>query len=607
MQMSRHSIEAQASWKNHQQNRLDETSGNRKLRHLKSKTYNHHEIVRLERNREEQFLEKEAKKDKQSKQKYAKKHMKNLSLVREDPGIQRSTVHGMMIDAGSTGSRLHLYEWDPRILSTTSEVQDAVSGKKISFPSHLSRWTDRLRPGVASFASLPDDKLDEALAHYLSPLIDFAKTILQEKEDDMGTFPIFFRATAGMRALEKTDRFRIITAIQKLFSDKEFCPFYFENEYARILSGEEEAIFDWTGINFAMGNLVEESEGAGAVINPKTTYGALDMGGASTQIAFYEPHEDIMANLFKLQLGQGKHWNLYAHSFMEFGMNEARSRFQARLIAGKDDTSRLVTGIHNPCLPGGGRQDVRLDIHIDDSGMETNDFNNEISQNGFYQAILKNDDHRGDFEECMTLTKAILNLDSNAWCDFAHNNECSFNGIYMPDLPNQEFLAFSNYFHVWEFLDLPMRASLQELYDGTNKICSMTKDELLEFNKNHAKVPSEDVEDYCFRSSYTFNVLRNGFGFRLHDNITATEVINGHKVSWAVGAMLYEINTLPWEYEAPTFSLEMDSDGDPLLAFVGVTLVASLVAVTSMFLARQRRRVYYEPLKTNIDTQPVYS
>ncbi len=71
-----------------------------------------------------------------------------------------------MIDAGSSGSRLHLYEYEPRVLSNEGEVEMAVSGKKISFPYAKSRWTDRLRPGVASFASLPDDELKNALREH---------------------------------------------------------------------------------------------------------------------------------------------------------------------------------------------------------------------------------------------------------------------------------------------------------------------------------------------------------------------------------------------------------------------------------------------------------
>eukprot|EP00979_Chaetoceros_neogracilis_P016255 scaffold7486_cov113-Chaetoceros_neogracile.AAC.1 len=83
----------------------------------------------------------------------------------------------------------------------------------------------------------------------------------------------------------------------------------FHKSYARVISGEEEAIYGWAGANFVLGSLLKSSEGAGVVIDPDLTYGTLEIGGASSQIAFYQSDEDIMSNLFKLQIGQGKHWN----------------------------------------------------------------------------------------------------------------------------------------------------------------------------------------------------------------------------------------------------------------------------------------------------------
>lgn len=61
------------------------------------------------------------------------------------------------IDAGSTGSRMHVYEFEPRILATKFDVAAAVSGKKLSFPGTESRWTERLRPGISDFADIEDD------------------------------------------------------------------------------------------------------------------------------------------------------------------------------------------------------------------------------------------------------------------------------------------------------------------------------------------------------------------------------------------------------------------------------------------------------------------
>jgi hypothetical protein len=57
---------------------------------------------------------------------------------------------------------------------------------------------------------------------------------------------------------------------------------------------------------------------------------------------------------------------------------------------------------------------------------------------------------------------------------------------------------------------------------------------------------------YCFVASYTYSLLRDGYGFDLDRNITVVSKVNGLKVGWALGAMLYEINALPWEYVPPS-------------------------------------------------------
>lgn len=43
------------------------------------------------------------------------------------------------------------------------------------------------------------------------------------------------------------------------------------------------------------------------------------------------PPKDILANLFKLQIGAQKHWNVYTHSFLQFGLNSARARMHTKV------------------------------------------------------------------------------------------------------------------------------------------------------------------------------------------------------------------------------------------------------------------------------------
>lgn len=60
----------------------------------------------------------------------------------------------------------------------------------------------------------------------------------------------------------------------------------------------------------------------------------------------------------------------------------------------------------------------------------------------------------------------------------------------------------------------------------------------------------------------------DGIGFPATANVTAIDVIDGQKLGWALGSTLYEINTLPWEFEGSLQKRIDDSDdsGDASLA-----------------------------------------
>jgi hypothetical protein len=150
---NRHRIEAKDSWELYTKRMSgsamsgSDTMDNDDLSFRRRLTHHHHHTF--------QGIEDE----KRWTKKQAKKRKKNLKKLYYDPGIKIDTIHGMMIDAGSSGSRMHIYEFQPRILQGKKEIAQAVSGKKLSYPGTMSRWTERLQPGIASFASLPDDQL----------------------------------------------------------------------------------------------------------------------------------------------------------------------------------------------------------------------------------------------------------------------------------------------------------------------------------------------------------------------------------------------------------------------------------------------------------------
>jgi Golgi nucleoside diphosphatase len=57
----------------------------------------------------------------------------------------------------------------------------------------------------------------------------------------------------GMRQLPTHQREAIIAQVRMYLSNRTTCPFYFEHDFARVISGEEEGIYGWTAINFLLG------------------------------------------------------------------------------------------------------------------------------------------------------------------------------------------------------------------------------------------------------------------------------------------------------------------------------------------------------------------
>ena len=88
----------------------------------------------------------------------------------------------------------------------------------------------------------PDD-LEKAVGAYLGDLLDFARTVLRKKEAEWHTYPIYLKATGGLRTLSQPERVRLMACVRKLFHNATFNPFAFEDEQARVISGEEEAIY----------------------------------------------------------------------------------------------------------------------------------------------------------------------------------------------------------------------------------------------------------------------------------------------------------------------------------------------------------------------------
>ena len=186
---------------------------------------------------------------------------------------------------------MRIFHWSTDIETT------AVPNIRQYFPNSPDD-KDKLEvhPGISSFASNVTQAKEQVLG-----LIEQAKRWVPY--DLYSKTSIRLGATAGMRLVPTNDQTALMNAVSEALKESGF---EFSNGDARILSGEEEASFGWLSINYILSTFERNAP----------TVGIMDMGGASTQIAF-EPTVQIMADQFSVKVLDHVH-RVYATSYLKY-------------------------------------------------------------------------------------------------------------------------------------------------------------------------------------------------------------------------------------------------------------------------------------------------
>lgn len=191
-----------------------------------------------------------------------------------------------VVDAGSTGSRLHVYAYE-------LEGNTPVNIKEV--------YSKKIQPG---FATLDLNK--ETIQTYLSTLFSGAP-------DD--SIPVYFFSTAGMRLLSYQKQQEYYHLLNEWFSSQS----QWQLREAKTITGKEEGVYGWIAVNYELGTLADQE---------KPLVGVMDTGGASVQITF--PVTDLQAvnNDDRVELDiNGRHLQLFVHSFLGLGQNELGHQF----------------------------------------------------------------------------------------------------------------------------------------------------------------------------------------------------------------------------------------------------------------------------------------
>lgn len=216
----------------------------------------------------------------------------------------------IMLDAGSSGTRVHVYSWPVGSSCPVRIAQRQV----VEHGNGL-----QVKPGLSK----------QAPAHvsaYLQPLLDFAKGLVPPERH--ATTSVYLQATAGLRLLPQPQQNALINAVWETFKAS---PFRSDSKTnAAVISGQIEGANEWVTVNYLRGTLGGGSDTGcfhpqdvpttSNLTRTSATAVTLGMGGASTQIVFAPdassdcPLEDP-STAFCVAFQDDSHlFGLYAHS-----------------------------------------------------------------------------------------------------------------------------------------------------------------------------------------------------------------------------------------------------------------------------------------------------
>ena len=174
-------------------------------------------------------------------------------------GRANSAEFALLIDAGSSGSRIHLYKWLDEDDAPIPLIEEIALGKDCK----------KTKPGLSE--QKPGD-----IGESLERLIRCARSELNDRVEDLKAIPLYLMATAGMRLLENNNKPRHDEIMEQVRVYLEGAPFDFRN--ASTIDAREEALYAWVAANYQNLSLRTKTENG--------TIGILELGGASGQIAF---------------------------------------------------------------------------------------------------------------------------------------------------------------------------------------------------------------------------------------------------------------------------------------------------------------------------------
>ncbi|NXE94875.1 ENTP8 diphosphohydrolase, partial [Menura novaehollandiae] len=464
-----------------------------------------------------------------------------LSLVKvEDVTLPPTVKYGMVFDAGSSHTSLFVYEWDSDKENDTGVVSQTLS-------------CDVQGQGISSYVNDPPEA-----GNSLRECLDKAlKVVPAAKQRDV---PAYLGATAGMRLLREQNSSAADQVLAEVAKTIQGYPVAFKG--ARILTGEEEGAYGWITINYLLDSFTKYSPKAHTWLRPEAAniFGALDLGGASTQITFM-PEGSVMrqdeASEFTLY---GYNYSLYTHSYLCYGQNEMLQRLAKELIV-----SSPSTRVHHPCYPKGYNETVSLSSF---GASPCTDRSDPRLPPGDRNVTLEGG---GNASECLAALRKLFNFSA---CGQSH--DCTFDGVYQPPLRGQ-FIAFSAFYYNFQFLNLTEGQPLAVVREAIERLCSRSWEDL---SSSYPKENPKRLPKYCTNANYILILLLDAYKFNetSWNNISFQMKAGSADVGWTLGYMLNLTNRIPAEAPA-RLKGHRPSLWAAAITFIILTLILGLAAL----------------------------
>ncbi|XP_037639389.1 ectonucleoside triphosphate diphosphohydrolase 3 isoform X1 [Sebastes umbrosus] len=455
-----------------------------------------------------------------------------------------SSEYGIVIDSGSSRSSVYLYQWPGQKENETGVVTEIMNCKVAG----------------AGISEMMVDPEKDAMSWtgFNNCMDNITIAIPVEKHN---TTALFLGATAGMRLLHEKDEKKSNEILESLRKYLESLPFMFQN--ASIITGQEEGLYGWVTVNYLMGNFLEKNLW-NAYVHPEgeRTVGSMDLGGASTQIAFAVP-EDLRGTDYLHVKLYGYPYNVYTHSFLCYGKNEIGKRILDKIVQESSDPTNIL----NPCYPDGYNTTMYAsDIYDTDCTKQPNSYkpDRELLMVG-----------TNDSDKCSSIVKSMFNFTT------CPSSQCSFNGIEQPPVTG-DFMAYAGFFFTARALGIEGKSNLDQFNDLITKFCHSHWTKL---KAEKTWISDKHLRTYCFSGHYVYTMLVDGYKFdkETWKNINFEKQVKNTSIGWSLGYMLSMSNMIPSEVkEIPPLTDSVFAG----LIFLFSALTIITVVVVFIFLIR---------------------